>query len=70
MAVKRRNGEGSYGEKTINGTLYKYYRTPEGKYFTFTLMRSISSYLFRYHWHLLRMNFLAVFRIRLSYYMD
>lgn len=29
---KRKNGEGSYGEKKINGILYKYYRDSDGKY--------------------------------------
>lgn len=29
---KRRNGEGTYGEKTINGYLYKFYRDVNGKY--------------------------------------
>ena len=29
---KRKNGEGSYGEKTINGILYQYYRDSNGKY--------------------------------------
>ena len=28
---RRKNGEGSYGEKTINGIKYKYYRSPNGK---------------------------------------
>ena len=26
MGKKRKNGEGSYGEKTINGYKYKYYK--------------------------------------------
>lgn len=29
---KRKNGEGSYGEKTIKGVVYKYYRDASGKY--------------------------------------
>lgn len=29
--AKRKNGEGSWGKKTINGYVYKTYRTPEGK---------------------------------------
>lgn len=29
---KRKNGEGSYGEKTIKGVKYKYYRDSNGKY--------------------------------------
>ena len=32
MAGKRKNGEGSYGEKTIKGVKYKYYRDVDGKY--------------------------------------
>ena len=28
---RRKNGEGSYGEKTIKGVLYQYYRDPSGK---------------------------------------
>ena len=32
MAGKRKNGEGSYGEKIIKGTKYKYYRFSNGKY--------------------------------------
>lgn len=31
--AKRRNGEGSWGTKTINGIIYKRYRSPEGKDF-------------------------------------
>ncbi len=31
--AKRHNGEGSWGTKTINGTIYKRYRSPEGKDF-------------------------------------
>lgn len=33
MARKRKNGEGTYGEKKINGYKYKYYRSGDGKYF-------------------------------------
>lgn len=29
---KRKNGEGSWGKKTINGYQYHYYRDPDGKY--------------------------------------
>lgn len=32
MAGKRKNGEGSYGEKMIKGVKYKYYRFQNGKY--------------------------------------
>ena len=32
MGHKRKNGEGTYGSKEINGKLYKYYRTSTGKY--------------------------------------
>lgn len=32
MGHKRKNGEGTYGDKEINGKLYKYYRTASGKY--------------------------------------
>lgn len=32
MANKRKNGEGSYGEKIIKGVKYKYYRDVDGKY--------------------------------------
>lgn len=32
MAKKRKNGEGTYGEKIIHGTKYKYFRDPDGKY--------------------------------------
>ena len=31
--MKRKNGEGSWGEKTIKGVVYKYFRDPNGKYF-------------------------------------
>lgn len=31
--MKRKNGEGSWGKKTIKGVVYKYYRNPDGKYF-------------------------------------
>lgn len=33
MGRKRKNGEGTYGEKTINGYKYKYYKDSNGKYF-------------------------------------
>lgn len=33
MGRKRKNGEGTYGEKTINGYKYKYYRDSNGKYY-------------------------------------
>ena len=33
MAKKRKNGEGTWGTKTIKGVKYKYYRDPSGKYF-------------------------------------
>lgn len=33
MAKKRKNGEGSWGEKKIRGVKYKYYRDADGKYF-------------------------------------
>ena len=33
MGKKRKNGEGSYGEKIINGYKYKYYKDSNGKYF-------------------------------------
>lgn len=33
MSRKRRNGEGSWGTKTIKGVTYKYYRDSNGKYF-------------------------------------
>ena len=33
MARKRKNGEGSWGTKTIKGVKYKYYRDSSGKYF-------------------------------------
>lgn len=33
MARKRRNGEGSWGRKTINGIKYEYFRDANGKYF-------------------------------------
>lgn len=33
MGRKRRNGEGSWGIKTIKGVTYKYYRDSNGKYF-------------------------------------
>lgn len=32
MAKKRKNGEGTWGEKRINGVLYKYYRDSDLKY--------------------------------------
>lgn len=31
--AKRKNGEGTWGTKTIKGITYKFYRNPEGKYF-------------------------------------
>nr|WP_297936926.1 site-specific integrase [uncultured Lachnoclostridium sp.] len=31
--AKRKNGEGTWGTKTIKGNTYKFYRNPEGKYF-------------------------------------
>ena len=33
MAGKRKNGEGSWGTKTIKGKVYRYYRDVNGKYF-------------------------------------
>ena len=33
MAKKRKNGEGTWGTKVINGITYKFYRDPNGKYF-------------------------------------
>lgn len=33
MGKKRKNGEGSWGTKTINGIKYKYFRNSKGKYF-------------------------------------
>lgn len=30
---RRKNNEGSWGEKNIKGVMYKYYRSPDGKYF-------------------------------------
>lgn len=33
MGRKRKNGEGTWGTKTIKGVKYKYYRDPSGKYF-------------------------------------
>ena len=33
MGRKRKNGEGSWGTKTINGIKYKYFRNSDGKYF-------------------------------------
>ena len=29
---RRKNGEGSWGQKTIKGVVYQYYRTADGKY--------------------------------------
>ena len=31
--LKRRNGEGTWGKKTIKGTEYRYFRNTSGKYF-------------------------------------
>lgn len=31
--AKRRNGEGTWGTKTVNGITYKFYKNPDGKYF-------------------------------------
>ena len=31
--AKRKNGEGTWGTKTIKGNTYKFYRDPDGKYF-------------------------------------
>ena len=33
MAKKRKNGEGTWGEKTVNGKVYRFYRDADGKYF-------------------------------------
>lgn len=33
MARKRKNGEGSWGTKTVNGKVYRYYRDANGKYY-------------------------------------
>lgn len=33
MARKRKNGEGTWGEKTVNGKTYRFYRDADGKYF-------------------------------------
>lgn len=33
MAKKRKNGEGTWGTKTVNNIVYKFYRDPNGKYF-------------------------------------
>lgn len=33
MARKRKNGEGTWGEKTVNGKVYRFYRDANGKYF-------------------------------------
>ena len=33
MARKRKNGEGTWGEKTVNGNAYRFYRDADGKYF-------------------------------------
>ena len=30
--MKRKNGEGSWGTKTIKGTVYQYYRSQDNKY--------------------------------------
>ena len=31
--MKRKNGEGTWGTKTIKGAQYKYFRNSDGKYF-------------------------------------
>ena len=31
--MKRKNGEGTWGTKTIKGVQYKYFRNSDGKYF-------------------------------------
>ena len=31
--AKRKNGEGTWGEKTIKGIKYRFFRNTEGKYF-------------------------------------
>ena len=33
MAKRRKNGEGTWGKKKINGIEYSYYRDANGKYF-------------------------------------
>ena len=33
ISMKRKNGEGTWGKKTIKGTEYKYFRNTNGKYF-------------------------------------
>jgi len=42
MARKRKNGEGSWGTKTIKGTKYKYYRDKDG--FIFPASWTYSNY--------------------------
>lgn len=41
MARKRKNGEGSWGKKTIKGKVYRYYRDVDGKYIYGTTEKEI-----------------------------
>ena len=41
--MKRKNGEGSWGTKTINGFSYYYYRNSEGKYYYATTMKELKA---------------------------
>lgn len=41
--MKRKNGEGSWGTKTIKGVSYHYYRNADGKYFYATTMKELKA---------------------------
>ena len=41
--MKRKNGEGSWGTKSIKGVSYFYYRNSEGKYYYATTMKELKS---------------------------
>lgn len=41
--MKRKNGEGSWGKKTINGFDYHYYRNADGKYFYAKTIKELKS---------------------------
>lgn len=41
--MKRKNGEGSWGTKSIKGVSYFYYRISEGKYYYATTMKELKA---------------------------
>lgn len=49
MARRRKNGEGSWGEKTLNGYKYKYYKDSNGKYFYGKTEKEIKAKIKKYN---------------------